>query len=146
MYPRGRKIFFFQSFQLRKFPGVGLGTLILIMLASLTSCARRAACATPARSITYAQKLPASERLYLGLDSSTQGLKATAIDADLKVHASFAVNFQKDLPHYALTNGVHAKAGNVVTQPTLMVRGGRGARGAPARGKRPLGHSHGDAK
>jgi hypothetical protein len=81
----------------------------------LTRCARASRCMSTT-------SVAASERLYLGLDSSTQGLKATAIDADLKVHASFAINYQKDLPHYALKNGVHAKAGNVVTQPTLMVR------------------------
>ena len=63
-----------------------------------------------------------SEKLYLGLDSSTQGLKATAIDASFNVKASFAINYQKDLPHYGLKNGVHAKADNVVTQPTAMVR------------------------
>jgi hypothetical protein len=69
-----------------------------------------------------ASSLPAGA-LYLGLDSSTQGLKATAIDRDFKVVHSSAINFAKDLPHYELKNGVHAKPGNVVTQPTLMVRG-----------------------
>jgi xylulokinase len=54
------------------------------------------------------------------LDSSTQGLKATAIDGNFKVVSAFAINYQKDLPHYELKNGVHASAGNVVTQPTLM--------------------------
>lgn len=64
----------------------------------------------------------ASEALYLGLDSSTQGLKATAITRDFKVAHAFAINYQRDLPHYNLVNGVHAKPGHVVTQPTLMVR------------------------
>ena len=62
-----------------------------------------------------------SEVLYLGLDSSTQGLKATAIDASFNVKASFAINYQKDLSHYSLKNGVHEGKNNVVTQPTLMV-------------------------
>ena len=79
-------------------------------------------CTGRARSFS---SLAPAERLYLGLDSSTQGLKATAIDSNLKVHASFAINYQKDLPHYSLKNGVHAKADNVVTQPTLMVRSSR---------------------
>ena len=67
----------------------------------------------------------AGDALFLGLDSSTQGLKATAISRDFEIKHSFAINYQKDLPHYALVNGVHASAGNVVTQPTLMVRCGR---------------------
>ncbi len=66
----------------------------------------------------------AGDALFLGLDSSTQGLKATAISRDFEIKHSFAINYQKDLPHYALVNGVHASAGNVVTQPTLMVRRG----------------------
>ena len=66
----------------------------------------------------------AGDALFLGLDSSTQGLKATAISRDFEIKHSFAINYQKDLPHYALVNGVHASAGNVVTQPTLMVRCG----------------------
>ena len=64
----------------------------------------------------------AGDALYLGLDSSTQGLKATAITKDFKIAHSFAINFAKDLPHYKLKNGVHASEGNVVTQPTMMVR------------------------
>ena len=60
--------------------------------------------------------------MYLGLDSSTQGLKATAIDASFKVVSTFAINYQKDLSRYNLKDGVHASAGSVVTQPTLMVR------------------------
>lgn len=73
-----------------------------------------------------AMSTAAGDALFLGLDSSTQGLKATAISRDFKIQHSFAINYQKDLPHYALVNGVHASAGNVVTQPTLMVRFGRG--------------------
>lgn len=65
----------------------------------------------------------AGPALYLGLDSSTQGLKATAIDKDFRVVHTDAINFARDLPRYGLQNGVHVKAGNVVTQPTLMVRG-----------------------
>ena len=80
----------------------------------------------------------AADALYLGLDSSTQGLKATAIDRNFKVISTAAINYQKDLPHYALKDGVHAKAGNVVTQPTLMVRSV--ARAARVRAPRPLRH------
>ena len=62
-------------------------------------------------------------RVFLGLDSSTQGVKATAVagDGSLRVLASFAVNYQATLgAKHKLVNGVHAGAGNAVTQPTLM--------------------------
>ena len=43
---------------------------------------------------------------YLGLDSSTQGLKAEVIDtAAGKVVGSFAVNFKNDLPEYKSPSG-----------------------------------------
>lgn len=60
----------------------------------------------------------------MGLDSSTQGLKATAVDDSLNVVHTYAINYQRDLGKtYGLTNGTIAKPGNVVVQPTLMVRG-----------------------
>jgi xylulokinase len=61
-------------------------------------------------------------RVFLGFDSSTQGIKATAVSEEgLKVVASFAVNYQSTLgSKHALVNGVHARPGNVVTQPTLL--------------------------
>jgi len=88
----------------------------------MRACCRLTAPASPFALRARGMASLSAKSLFLGLDSSTQGLKATAIDRDFKVHASFAINYQKDLPHYALKNGVHAKAGNVVTQPTLMVR------------------------
>lgn len=71
---------------------------------------------------TNSSSSSSSKRLFLGLDSSTQGLKVTAIDENLQIIKAFAINYQKDLAHYNLNNGVHAKPGNTVTQPTLMVR------------------------
>jgi hypothetical protein len=65
---------------------------------------------------------PAGGRLFLGLDASTQGLKATAVDESLGVVHRFAINYQADLAGYGTTNGVVAKPGSVVVQPTLMVR------------------------
>ena len=77
------------------------------------------------RTLRRTMASSASSRLFLGLDSSTQGLKATAVDDSLKVVHTFAVNYQRDLgAAYGLTNGTIAKPGNVVVQPTLMVRGG----------------------
>ncbi len=78
-------------------------------------CSRTSASATSSTFSTVA-----GDALYLGLDSSTQGLKATAINRKFDIVSSFAINYQKDLPHYNLKNGVHASANNVVTQPTLM--------------------------
>ncbi len=62
-----------------------------------------------------------TSKLFLGLDSSTQGLKVSAIDEKLNIVSTFAINYQRNLPHYRTENGVHAKAGHVVTQPTAMV-------------------------
>src|SRR5690242_20105936 len=53
--------------------------------------------------------------LYLGLDSSTQGLKALLIDpSEGKVISSLAVNFGKDLPEFHCPDGVLANADPLV--------------------------------
>ncbi|OGV57655.1 MAG: hypothetical protein A2283_02940 [Lentisphaerae bacterium RIFOXYA12_FULL_48_11] len=58
---------------------------------------------------------------FFGLDSSTQSLKATIIDSQLKVVAECSVNFDSDLPKYNTTGGVHrGKDGLTVTAPALM--------------------------
>ena len=59
--------------------------------------------------------------LYLGLDCSTQGLKATIIsgsDPGNIVHHA-AVNYDSDLPHFRTAGGMH-KVGASVTSPVLM--------------------------
>lgn len=59
--------------------------------------------------------------LYLGLDSSTQSLKAVAIDSRLEVVAEYVVNFDADLPEFKTTGGVHRGAdGLTVTSPPLL--------------------------
>jgi xylulokinase len=59
--------------------------------------------------------------LYLGLDLSTQGLKATAVDSNLVVVFESAVNFDTDLPHYQTNGGaIHHADGLTVTAPTMM--------------------------
>ena len=59
--------------------------------------------------------------LFLGLDSSTQGLKASAIDSDLKLVAEYAVNFDADLPEFKTSGGVHrGPDGLTVTSPPLL--------------------------
>lgn len=59
--------------------------------------------------------------LFLGLDSSTQSLKAAAIDPSLNVVAEFTVNFDTDLPEFKTQGGVHRGAdGLTVTSPPLL--------------------------
>lgn len=59
--------------------------------------------------------------LFLGLDSSTQGLKATLIDSELNVVHESAVNFDNDLPEFKTKGGAHHHAdGLTVTAPPLM--------------------------
>ncbi|CDO73344.1 hypothetical protein BN946_scf185008.g107 [Trametes cinnabarina] len=59
--------------------------------------------------------------LFLGLDLSTQGLKAVLIDADgAPVHES-SVNFDRDLPSYGTTNGaIRGPGPGEVTSPVRM--------------------------
>ncbi len=61
------------------------------------------------------------ETLFLGLDSSTQGLKCTVIDADLNLVYERAVNFDRDLPRFGTKGGVQVGPdGLTVTSPTLL--------------------------
>lgn len=60
------------------------------------------------------------QELFLGLDSSTQGLKCTMIDSSLKVVHEHAINFDRDLPHFGTQGGAHAGENGVVTSPALM--------------------------
>ena len=60
-------------------------------------------------------------RLFLGLDSSTQGLKATVIDESLSVVHEATINFDRDLPEYGTEDGAQRHDdGKTVTSPTLM--------------------------
>lgn len=61
-------------------------------------------------------------KLYLGFDSSTQGLKATAVSADgFRIANTFAINYDNDLPHFSTKGGMHTSEGGArVSSPTLM--------------------------
>ncbi|KAM7516939.1 hypothetical protein LguiA_006522 [Lonicera macranthoides] len=62
------------------------------------------------------------DALFLGFDSSTQSLKATVLDANLKIVTSEIVNFDSELPHYKTKDGVYRDPsinGRIVS-PTLM--------------------------
>lgn len=59
--------------------------------------------------------------LFLGLDSSTQGLKATIIDERLGIVCGDALNFDADLSGYGTEDGVHkGEDGVTVTSPAMM--------------------------
>ena len=59
--------------------------------------------------------------LFMGLDFSTQGLKATLIDATGQLVAETAMQFDEDLPEFKTKGGVHHHAhGLIVTAPPLM--------------------------
>ena len=51
-------------------------------------------------------KNSARERLYLGLDLSTQSLTALLIDSDKKASQKHSINFDQALPHYQTRDGV----------------------------------------
>ena len=59
--------------------------------------------------------------LFLGLDLSTQGLKAVIIAEDSQVVHESAVNFDRELPHYGTTNGaIQGPDEGEVTSPVKM--------------------------
>uniref|UniRef100_A0A1D1YG88 Xylulose kinase n=1 Tax=Anthurium amnicola TaxID=1678845 RepID=A0A1D1YG88_9ARAE len=62
------------------------------------------------------------DAVFLGLDSSTQSLKATVLDSNLTIVASEIVHFDSDLPHYKTKDGVYRDpSGNGrIVSPTLM--------------------------
>jgi xylulokinase len=57
--------------------------------------------------------------LFLGFDSSTQGLKASAVNESLQVVYSCAINYDADLPSFGTSGGAHV-SGSTVTAPSLM--------------------------
>ncbi|KZT64379.1 actin-like ATPase domain-containing protein [Daedalea quercina L-15889] len=59
--------------------------------------------------------------LFLGLDLSTQGLKAVLITEDSDVVHESSVHFDRDLPHYGTTNGaIRGPGPGEVTSPVCM--------------------------
>ncbi|CAN6344070.1 unnamed protein product [Urochloa humidicola] len=66
-------------------------------------------------------RLP-DDSLFLGLDCSTQSLKATVLDAGLGVVATDSVHFDTDLPHYGTHGGVlrdPTEPGRIVSPPLM---------------------------
>ncbi|KAI9847880.1 MAG: hypothetical protein M1838_000714 [Thelocarpon superellum] len=65
--------------------------------------------------------MAATDALYLGFDLSTQQLKAIAISSNLKVAYDVNVDFDRDLPHYGVQNGVFVnEEQHEVTAPVAM--------------------------
>ncbi|XP_008292824.1 xylulose kinase [Stegastes partitus] len=87
---------------------------------------RRLFLVSPLRSsgVSVCPRLMAAGRdsaLYLGLDFSTQQLKAVAIDGDLSVVHQSSVQFDAELPHFRTQGGVHIHDDRLtVTSPVLM--------------------------
>jgi xylulokinase len=62
-----------------------------------------------------------NKKLFLGLDSSTQGLKCTIIDEALNTVYEKAINFDRDLPRFGTKGGAMVQPdGLTVTAPALM--------------------------
>ncbi|MCO5573936.1 hypothetical protein L7F22_027714 [Adiantum nelumboides] len=61
-----------------------------------------------------------SDALFLGLDSSSQSLKATVLDSSFRVLLSSSVHFDSELPHFNTKDGVHRGPEGKVTAPVLM--------------------------
>ncbi|KAF9475005.1 D-xylulose kinase [Pholiota conissans] len=62
-----------------------------------------------------------SKPLFLGLDLSTQQLKAVLLDEDSQVVHEAAVHFDRDLPHHGTTNGaIKGPDEGEVTSPVKM--------------------------
>lgn len=62
-----------------------------------------------------------TEPMFLGLDASTQALKASLLTYNLDVRKELAVNFDSDLPHYKTKGGVHHGPDGQVHSPVEMV-------------------------
>ncbi|XP_051214119.1 xylulose kinase 2 [Lolium perenne] len=60
--------------------------------------------------------------LFLGLDSSTQSVKATVLNNELIIVASETVNFDSELPHYKTEGGVYRDPSDDgrIFSPTIM--------------------------
>lgn len=53
--------------------------------------------------------------MFLGLDCSTQQLKAVVIDDRLRIRHEASVGFDNDLPHYETRKGVHVDGKQVLS-------------------------------
>uniref|UniRef100_A0A0C9RZ78 Xylulose kinase n=1 Tax=Wollemia nobilis TaxID=56998 RepID=A0A0C9RZ78_9CONI len=90
---------------------------------SYTTLKARRAGQSPRIEIMAAYSIP-EDALFLGLDSSTQSLKATVLDRNLRIVCSETVHFDSELPHYETKDGVYrgpSGNGRVVSPPLMWV-------------------------
>ncbi|XP_042202745.1 xylulose kinase [Callorhinchus milii] len=65
--------------------------------------------------------MAAEDKCYLGFDLSTQQLKVTAIDDELKVISEFKMSFDEDLSEFGTSGGAEIQSDKLtVTAPVLM--------------------------
>ncbi|KAH3673102.1 hypothetical protein WICMUC_003935 [Wickerhamomyces mucosus] len=64
-----------------------------------------------------------SDELFFGLDLSTQQLKIITTDLNLKIHSTYTVEFDKDLPHYKTNKGVYSNeiTGEIYTNVSIWI-------------------------
>jgi xylulokinase len=63
-----------------------------------------------------------SNPLFLGLDLSTQQLKAVILDKDSNIVHEAAVNFDRDHAHHGISNGaIHGPDGEVTSPPAMWL-------------------------
>jgi len=62
------------------------------------------------------------QKHYLGIDLSTQGIKAVIINKDLEVIAKENVHFDSELPEYKTQGGVHISGSRVTVPPIMWVQ------------------------
>ncbi|MCO5565938.1 hypothetical protein L7F22_019613 [Adiantum nelumboides] len=64
-----------------------------------------------------------SDQLFLGIDASTQALKASLLRSDLGVEAEAEVRFDRDLAHYGTKGGtlLGEKGSGIVYSPVMIV-------------------------
>lgn len=69
----------------------------------------------------YSSSPMSTNRLFLGLDLSTQQLKAVLLSQDATIVHEASVHFDRDLPHYGTVNGaIRGPESGEVTSPVEM--------------------------
>lgn len=61
--------------------------------------------------------------LFMGVDASTQAVKASLLDADLSVKSEVEVRFDRDLPQYGTSGGtlLGPSGSGIVYSPVMLV-------------------------
>lgn len=64
-----------------------------------------------------------AQPMFLGVDASTQALKASLLDSNLNVENEIEVRFDGDLPHYGTRGGtlLGPEGSGIVYSPVMLV-------------------------